>query len=601
MNYLGNESYLLNLLGKNNLLSDEQCKLVVQKKEQLQQTLRRRKPGRRAGNGKAPIDSPPDLLDLILSCNFEIPDQAGRLLTEETIMRVVAADRNMAFKKLDPLDLDLGIVTKSIPKSFAIKHLLLPFDIINDVLQVAICEPGNQAALDEIERAIKVRTKPYISTRSDIRRMLAEFFGFQKSISAAETHMAGPSVDLGNLEQYVKISSSKEIASSDQHIKSAVDHLFNYAFEQRASDIHIEPKRNSSMIRLRIDGVLHTIYSLPKAVHPAIISRIKTLSRMDIAEKRRPQDGRIKVDRAGKEAEIRVSTIPVAFGEKAVMRILDSDVVFQDLEHIGFSENDLLVYNNFLQAPHGIVLVTGPTGSGKSTTLYSTLKHIATPDKNIITVEDPVEMVHEEFNQIAVQPQVEVTFSTILRSILRQDPDIIMIGEIRDLETASHAVQAALTGHLVFSTLHTNDAISSITRLLDLGVKPFLISSSLLGAMAQRLVRRICPHCIEKYTIAAQKLRGCNFPVTEQGDIELSRGKGCRNCRKTGYLGRCGIFEIFPLSEQLKTMVSDRKSETELRKIAIEQGMTSLRQDAWEKVKSGTTTYQEAIRVTGDT
>jgi general secretion pathway protein E len=413
--------------------------------------------------------------------------------------------------------------------------------------------------------------------------------------------MAGPSVDLGNLEQYVKISSSKEIASSDQHIKSAVDHLFNYAFEQRASDIHIEPKRNSSMIRLRIDGVLHTIYSLPKAVHPAIISRIKTLSRMDIAEKRRPQDGRIKVDRAGKEAEIRVSTIPVAFGEKAVMRILDSDVVFQDLEHIGFSENDLLVYNNFLQAPHGIVLVTGPTGSGKSTTLYSTLKHIATPDKNIITVEDPVEMVHEEFNQIAVQPQVEVTFSTILRSILRQDPDIIMIGEIRDLETASHAVQAALTGHLVFSTLHTNDAISSITRLLDLGVKPFLISSSLLGAMAQRLVRRICPHCIEKYTIAAQKLRGCNFPVTEQGDIELSRGKGCRNCRKTGYLGRCGIFEIFPLSEQLKTMVSDRKSETELRKIAIEQGMTSLRQDAWEKVKSGTTTYQEAIRVTGDT
>ena len=601
MNYLGTESYLLNLLEKNNLLSDEQGKLVVQKKEQLLQTLRRRKPGRRAGNGKAPIDSPPDLLDLILSCNFEIPDQAGRLLTEETIMRAVAADRNMAFKKLDPLDLDLGIVTKSIPKSFAIKHLLLPFDIINDVLQVAICEPGNQAALDEIERATKVKAKPYISTRSDIRRMLAEFFGFQKSISAAEVHMAGPGVDLGNLEQYVKISSSKEIASSDQHIKSAVDHLFNYAFEQRASDIHIEPKRNSSMIRLRIDGVLHTIYSLPKAVHPAIISRIKTLSRMDIAEKRRPQDGRIKVDRAGKEAEIRVSTIPVAFGEKAVMRILDSDVVFQDLEHIGFSENDLLVYNNFLQAPHGIVLVTGPTGSGKSTTLYSTLKSIATPDKNIITVEDPVEMVHEEFNQIAVQPQVEVTFSTILRSILRQDPDIIMIGEIRDLETASHAVQAALTGHLVFSTLHTNDAISSITRLLDLGVKPFLISSSLLGAMAQRLVRRICPHCIEKYTIAAQKLRGCNFPVTEQGDIELSRGKGCRNCRKTGYLGRCGVFAIFPISEQLKTMVNERKSETELRKIAIEQGMTSLRQDAWEKVKSGTTTYQEAIRVTGDT
>jgi general secretion pathway protein E len=601
MQHLNDESYLLDLLLKNRLISSEQRKLILLKKDQQCQTLRRRQPGRRAGDCKAPIDSPPDLLDLILSCNFEIPGHEGKVITEETIMRAVATDRNMTFKKLDPLELDLEIVTKSIPKTFAIKYLLLPFDVINGVLQVAICEPGNQDALDEIEWATKVRTAPYISTRSDIRRMLAEFFGFQKSISAAETHMGGPGVDLGNLEQYVKISSSKEIASSDQHIKSAVDHLFNYAFEQRASDIHIEPKRNSSMIRLRIDGVLHTIYSLPKAVHPAIISRIKTLSRMDIAEKRRPQDGRIKVDRAGNEAEIRVSTIPVAFGEKAVMRILDSDIIFQNLENIGFSEKNLLVYNSFLQAPHGIVLVTGPTGSGKSTTLYSTLKHIATPDKNIITVEDPVEMVHEEFNQIAVQPQVEVTFSTILRNILRQDPDIIMIGEIRDLETARHAVQAALTGHLVFSTLHTNDAISSITRLLDLGVQPFLISSSLLGAMAQRLVRRICPHCIEKHSISAEKLRNSNLPVTEQGDIELSRGKGCRNCRKTGYRGRSGIFEIFPMSEQLKTMVSDRKSETELRKIASEHGMTSLRQDAWEKVKNGITTYQEAIRVTGNT
>jgi len=600
MNYLGNESYLLNLLEKTSLLSADQRRIVVSKKEQLLLT-RRRHGGRRAGNGNAQIDTPPDLLDLILSFNFEIPGGADRLLTEETVMRAVAADRRLPFKKLDPLDLDLNIVTKSIPKSFAIKHLLLPFDRINGVLQVAICEPGNQAALDEIERANQTRTKPYISTRSDIRRMLAEFFGFQKSISAAESHMAGPGVDLGNLEQYVKISSSKEIASSDQHIKSAVDHLFNYAFAQRASDIHIEPKRNSSMIRLRIDGVLHTIYSLPKAVHPAIVSRIKSLSRMNIAEKRRPQDGRIKVDRSGKESEIRVSTIPVAFGEKAVMRILDSDVIFQDLENIGFSERDLAVYNGFLQEPHGIVLVTGPTGSGKSTTLYSTLKHIATPDKNIITVEDPVEMVHEEFNQIAVQPQVNVTFSTILRNILRQDPDIIMIGEIRDLETATHAVQAALTGHLVFSTLHTNDAVSSITRLLDLGVQPFLISSALLGAMAQRLVRRICPHCAEKFFISAEQLRGGNFPVSEQGDIELSRGQGCRNCRKTGYLGRCGIFEIFPMSDQLQSIVNDRKSEAELRKIAIAQGMTTLRQDAWEKVKNGITTYEEAIRVTGTT
>jgi general secretion pathway protein E len=600
MNYLASDSYLLDLLEKNNLLSTEQRRFIVQKKKQQIQTLRRRQGGRRAGNGTGQIDTPPDLLDLILSFNFETPGHDARLLTEEMIMGAVAADRKMDFKKLDPLELDLEIVTKSIPKSFAIKHLLLPFDIVNGVLQVAICEPGNQAALDEIERANQIKAKPYISTRSDIRRMLAEFFGFQKSISAAETHMAGPGVDLGNLEQYVKISSTKEIASSDQHIKSAVDHLFNYAFEQRASDIHIEPKRNISLIRLRIDGMLHTIYSLPKVVHPAIVSCIKTLSRMNIAEKRRPQDGRIKVDRAGKEAEIRVSTIPVAFGEKAVLRILDADIIFQELENIGFSENDLSVYRGFLKEPHGIVLVTGPTGSGKSTTLYSTLKHIATPDKNIITVEDPVEMVHEEFNQIAVQPQVNVSFSTILRNILRQDPDVIMIGEIRDLETAAHAVQAAMTGHLVFSTLHTNDAVSSITRLLDLGVQPFLISSSLLGAMAQRLVRRICPHCIEKFWMTPQQLQGSGFPVKEEGDIELQRGKGCRNCRDTGYLGRCGVFEIFSVSDRLREMINSHQPETEMRKVAIEQGMTTLHQDAWEKVKNGITTYQEAIRVTGD-
>jgi general secretion pathway protein E len=599
MNYLASDSYLLDLLENNNLLSAEQRRFIVQKKEQQMQTLRRRQGGRRAGNGKGQIDMPPDLLDLILSFNFETPGQDARLLTEEMIMGAVATDRKMEFKKLDPLEIDLEIVTKSIPKSFAIKHLLLPFDLVNGVLQVAICEPGNQAALDEIERANQIKAKPYISTRSDIRRMLAEFFGFQKSISAAETHMAGPGVDLGNLEQYVKISSSKEIASSDQHIKSAVDHLFNYAFEQRASDIHIEPKRKVSLIRLRIDGMLHTIYSLPKAVHPAIVSRIKTLSRMNIAEKRRPQDGRIKVDRAGKEAEIRVSTIPVAFGEKAVLRILDADIIFQELENIGFSENDLSVYRGFLKEPHGIVLVTGPTGSGKSTTLYSTLKHIATPDKNIITVEDPVEMVHEEFNQIAVQPQVNVSFSTILRNILRQDPDVIMIGEIRDLETAAHAVQAAMTGHLVFSTLHTNDAVSSITRLLDLGVQPFLISSSLLGAMAQRLVRRICPHCIEKFWMTPQQLQGSGFPVEEEGDIELQSGKGCRNCRDTGYLGRCGVFEIFSMSDRLREMINSHQPETEMRKVAIEQGMTTLHQDAWEKVKNGITTYQEAMRVTG--
>jgi len=599
MNYLDDEKYLLGLLSGNNLLTPEQVNTFALKKEQQRQLLLRKLGGRRANDHRKSPLSQPDVVDILVSLQFVIPGRKTQILSEETIMRVVAKDLRMPFKKLDPLELDLDLVTKTIPKSFALKHLLLPFDIRNGIYEVAIYEPAKRTALDEIERANQIKIKPYLSTKSDIGRMLAEFFGFQTSITAAETHMAGPLVDLGNLEQYVQISSAKEITSSDHHIKSAVDHLFNYAFEQRASDIHIEPKRKTSMVRLRIDGVLHTIYNLPKVVHPAIISRIKTLSRMDIAEKRRPQDGRIKVNHDSKDAEIRVSTIPVAFGEKVVMRILDPDIIFQDLSNIGFSPESLKVYKSFASAPFGIILVTGPTGSGKSTTLYSTLKCIATPEKNIVTVEDPVEMVHEDFNQIAVQAAIDVTFATILRNILRQDPDIIMIGEIRDLDTARYAIQAALTGHLVFSTLHTNDAISAITRLVDLGVQPFLISSTLLGAMAQRLVRKICPHCIEKFTIKGQELRGFGFPAGKD-EYTLQRGKGCKECRGTGYLGRCGIFEIFPMSDRLKKMVMANESSAELVKVAKQEGMKTLREDAWDKVQQGVTTFQEVVRVTGE-
>ncbi len=591
--YLDDETYLLNLLAKDKLISSQQRKLITMKKKQQENLLRKRTRGKK-GSGITPT-----LVDIIASMNLEIPGAQGEFLSEERIMRAIADDLCLPFKKLDPLELNLEIVTKTIPRSFALKYHLLPFAMANGVLEVALCEPENRCVLEEIERVNQVKVKPYISTKTDIHKMLAEFFGFQTSISAAENHLAGPSVDISNLEQYVQISSTKEITSSDQNIKAAVDHLFNYAFEQRASDIHIEPKRTESLVRLRIDGVLHTIYKLPKVVHSAIVSRVKTLSRLDIAEKRRPQDGRIKVDRDGKEAEIRVSTIPVSFGEKAVLRILDPDILFQNLSLIGFSERDLQVYQDFMHKPHGIVLVTGPTGSGKSTTLYSTLKNIATPEKNVITIEDPVEMVHEEFNQISVQPQVDVTFSTILRNILRQDPDIIMIGEIRDLDTAVNAIQAALTGHLVFSTLHTNDAVTSISRLIDLGAQPFLIGSTLLGAMAQRLVRTNCPDCLETFTMTAEELQGFGFPITETGEIELQRGKGCRQCRGTGYLGRCGIFEIFPMSDKLKKMVSNMEAEAEIRKAAIEEGMTPLKEDAWQKVKKGITTFDEALRITG--
>ncbi|OGR06154.1 MAG: type II secretion system protein E [Deltaproteobacteria bacterium RIFOXYD12_FULL_50_9] len=596
---IDDETYLLGLLEQRGLITAEQRQLVILKNKQQQAVFAKQQQGKSGAGKFSSSTEQPGLIEIIVAMNLQLVAESGKFVSEDLIMRAVARDCIMPFKKLDPLELNLDIVTKSIPKSFAINHLLLPFAMSDGVLEVAICDPVKLAVIEEIERANQIKIKPYISTKSEIRKMLAEFYGFQSSISAAESHLARPQVDLGNLEQYVRISSTKEIASSDQNIKAAVDHLFNYAFEQRASDIHIEPKREASIVRLRIDGILHIIYKLPKAVHSAIVSRLKTMSRLDIAEKRRPQDGRIKVDREGKEAEIRVSTIPVAFGEKVVLRILDPDILFQDVAKIGLSERDLLVYRQFMTSPHGIVLVTGPTGSGKSTTLYSTLKQIATPAINVVTVEDPVEMVHEEFNQISVQPQVDVTFASILRNILRQDPDVIMIGEIRDLDTATNAIQAALTGHLVFSTLHTNDAVSSVSRLIDLGVQPFLIGSTMLGAMAQRLVRTICPHCLEKYVRNADELHDSGLPVTETGEITLSRGKGCRHCRNTGFLGRCGIFEIFPMSNRLSRLVVALEAESEIRRIAREEGMTTLKEDAWKKVKSGITTFEEALRVTG--
>lgn len=606
MAFLNNDEFL-DLLVQQRLLSPRQRQFVEQNREKQAQKLLRQFGGRRHDDTPRHHKGFPDLIDIILSLGMQTPGPNPVPIAEEMLLRAVSRELKIPFKKLDPLKLEMEVVTKTIPKNFAIRHLLLPFALKDGVLQVATYFPDNQLALEDVERVAQVKVMPYLTTKEDIKKILAEFFGFQRSISAAESQFGATDgnapIDIGNLEQYVRLATTQELSSSDQHIKAAVNHLFSYALEQRASDIHIEPKRDMCMVRYRIDGVLHTIYKLPKAVHSAITSRIKGLARLDIAEKRRPQDGRIKIGRSEEgalEAEVRVSTVPVAFGEKTVMRILNPEVIFQHLDNLGFSRRDRVVYNSFMASSHGLVFVTGPTGSGKSTTLYSTLKQIATPEKNIITVEDPVEMVHEEFNQIAVQSQIDVTFSTILRNILRQDPDIIMIGEIRDLETATQAVQAALTGHLVFSTLHTNDAVSTILRLEDLGLEPFLIASTMLGALAQRLVRRICPHCAETYTMDGESLAKLGFPVSGKEDVELARGKGCQQCRNTGYLGRMGIFEVFPMSGQMKKLIATRANDTELRQVAIREGMTTLREDAWRKVQDGQTTVEEALRVTSE-
>ncbi|MDA8162042.1 MAG: GspE/PulE family protein [Desulfobacteraceae bacterium] len=515
-------------------------------------------------------------------------------IDEADILQLIAADKGWPFMRLDPLKLDLDVVTKTFPASFAKKRLVLPISWEEGELGIACYDPMDQELRQDLEKAHQAKMRLHVSPKKDIERIISEFFDFKQSIRAAEHSLRAPSVDISNLEQYVKLSSPEE-AISDKYIQKAVDHLFQYALDQRASDIHIEPKRQDSWVRFRIDGILHTVYRIPKVVHEALCTRIKALSRLDIAEKRRPQDGRLKVEWRGKDAEVRVSTVPVAFGEKVVLRLQSADILFSELGELGLSERDLKEYRTWLNHTHGIILITGPTGSGKSTTLYSTLRYLSSPDVNIVTIEDPVEMVYEDFNQIAVQPHIDVTFSSILRNILRQDPDIVMIGEIRDTETARYAIQAALTGHLVFSTLHTNDAVGAVTRLRDLGLEPYLISSTLLGVVAQRLVRMVCRYCKETYAVTGEQLREL-WPDLKDDSLRITRGRGCSRCRNTGYWGRIGIYEVLPVSEAVKKMIHLGKDDAELKAQALKEGMMPLRYDGLRKVIKGVTSLDEVMR-----
>jgi len=588
------------ILLKKGLISKEQKEEIFKKKDTLRQKLEKLQMIRDASGGPSSrIINPITIIDIISFLKLERKDDPTKEVDEETIFQALAEEWRIDYKKIDPLELDLKLVTTTIPRSFAMKHLVLPVAIKDGWLTVATPNPHNLEVMEDISRVSQLKVKPVVSSKSDIIKLIDEFYGFRRSIAAAEEQFSGPTIDLGNLEQYVKLREARDLPSDDRHIVNAVDHLFNYAFEQRASDIHIEPKRNISLVRLRIDGVLHSIYKLPKSVHGAIISRVKTLSGIDMAEKRRPQDGRIKIDRGqGVEAEIRVSTIPTAFGEKSVLRILDPDILIQGVGQLGMTSMDLVRYQQFINLPHGLVLVCGPTGSGKSTTLYSTLRYLSNEENNITTVEDPIEMVYEDFNQIAVQPAVGITFASILRNILRQDPDIIMIGETRDLETAQNAIQAALTGHLVLSTLHTNDAPLAITRLVDIGVPCFLIQATLTGVLAQRLLRKICHYCIEAFEISTDDLVAMGIETGKTGIIELERGRGCIKCRGTGYLGRIGIFEVLSFTEPIKDLIAQEGSVDMIRQAACEEGMVTLRENAIKKMLDGETTYQEVIRAT---
>jgi general secretion pathway protein E len=534
--------------------------------------------------------------ELALRMGFTQPD--GRPLHEVDIGEAVARDADLPFVRIDTLSLDADLIESQISRPFARKHRMVPIAVANGRLQVAMANPFDLDAVDSYRRIAGRELQMVVASEPEILKALTEFYGLRHSVKRAEKDLQA-GIDLGNLEQLVRMKSESEIESSDQHIVNAVEFMLQHAFDTRASDIHIEPKRDNSLIRFRIDGVLHDIQVMPKVVHSAVVSRLKTMARLDIAEKRRPQDGRVKTKRSEREVELRVSTLPVAFGEKMVLRIFDPEVLMKDLEGLGFYPEELELFNDFIGRPHGIVLVTGPTGSGKTTTLYSALKTLADSEVNITTIEDPIEMVFEPFNQTAVQNKVGITFATALRHILRQDPDIIMVGEIRDAETAHYATQAALTGHLVFSTLHTNDAAASITRLADLGVERFLISSTLIGTMAQRLVRKICPHCVLERFIERDEAAALRLSVPPEKKVKVREGKGCHECRGTGYLGRSGIFEILALDEAIKELVIQGADSPLIKREAVRLGMRTLRQSALRKLAEGTTTVEEVLRVTG--
>ncbi len=589
---------VFNILLSAGLLTDEQISDIVSKEDMFRRRIYKSRETKGAAVPQGmKRQSDISIVDVIDAMEFPIRDGKDAL-NEDMIMQAIADHFGFPYLKIDPVKLDAHVVTKIISRPYAIKHELVPIRVAGNILTIATSNPFEREGVDRIRQSNGYDVEVVVSLRSDIMKIITEFYGFQFSITAAQGELSSQN-DLGNLEQYVKLKSISELAANDQHIINAVEYLLHYAYAQRASDIHIEPKRDHCLVRFRIDGVLHNIHKMPRVVFPALASRIKTLSRMDIAEKRKPQDGRIKTVQNGKEIELRVSTLPVAFGEKIVMRIFDPGILMQEIDELGFSQNELGIFRTLISAPYGLILVTGPTGSGKTTTLYSALKILSTSDVNLTTIEDPVEMVYEEFNQISVQPQLGITFASSLRNILRQDPDVIMVGEIRDYETAENAMQAALTGHLVMSTLHTNDAPGTITRLIDLGVQPFLINSILTGVVAQRLVRKVCSHCAEKDYLSEDECRILGIQYDEKKPYEISVGAGCPQCRGTGYLGRTGIFEVMEISDKIRDAIESKSTPAKIKQIAVSEGLISLKEGALDKLLKGITTVEEIVRVTG--
>jgi len=524
-----------------------------------------------------------------------------RSLSLDELSEWLAAKVGLDYYHIDPLKIDFTAVTDVMSSAYATRFGILPVQVNTAEVVVATIEPFLRDWEKEIQAIVKKRIRRVFASPADVSRYLVEFYNLARSVKKA-TQLGGQSAGLSSFEQLVELGrTNKQFDANDQHIVNIVDWLWQYAFEQRASDIHIEPRREIGIVRFRIDGVLHQVYQIPMSVMAAMVSRIKILGRMDLVEKRRPQDGRIKTRTAdGQEAELRLSTLPTAFGEKLVMRIFDPEVLVRNFTDLGFSDDDQARWKDMSERPNGIILVTGPTGSGKTTTLYSTLKQLATSAVNVCTIEDPIEMVEPAFNQMQVQNAIDLDFAQGVRALMRQDPDIIMVGEIRDLETAEVTIQAALTGHLVLSTLHTNDAPAAVTRMLDLGIPSYLISATVLGVMAQRLVRLLCPNC--KKSVPATPEDEAMWdrlvaPWKANRPTHFHQAVGCLDCRMTGYRGRVGVYEILMLSPDMRQAISDDADVAKIRDLAYREGMKPLRISGAMKIAAGSTTLAEVFKV----
>jgi len=543
-------------------------------------------------------DRPGHPLANLAEMNYRTPNAERRLLDLEMLTQWLAGKAALPYYHIDPLRVDFTRVAEVMSSSYATTYSILPVAVGADEVTIATCEPFQLGWEREIEQITKKAVRRVVSNPADIARYTTEFYKLAQQVKGAAKSGAAPLVS--SFEQLVELGG--KVQADDAHVIHIVDWLLQYAFDQRASDIHLEPRREQGIARFRIDGVLHQVYQVPAGVMAAMTSRIKLLGRMDVVEKRRPQDGRIKTKiasgpSAGREVEIRLSTLPTAFGEKLVMRIFDPEVVVRSYAELGFSPDEARVWEDLIHRPSGIVLVTGPTGSGKTTTLYSTLKQLATDEVNVSTVEDPIEMVDPALNQMQVQHGIELGFADGLRALMRQDPDIIMVGEIRDKETADMAVQAALTGHLVFSTLHTNDAAASIARLLELGIPNYLVNATLIGVLAQRLVRTLCPHCREPADPVDPALwKELVAPWRSNVPERIYKPVGCLECRRTGYMGRTGLIEMLVMTDAMRKLIADGADLVALRGQAARDGLRSLRVSGAEKIAKGVTTLDEVLK-----